>query len=165
MLYSKHAIRETAMLNKASWIVIGILVAAAAYELALALGAGSLGPQAGDNVPGAVAVRLVATLAIVVGAGLVLGSLSSQRASAALLAPAAACFVVPLYFTFDPYYAPTLRRYSDGGMFPPSWIVAVAAAAIVAGVLTWLVPRVGAPASALVLLALAFTALLIVGGH
>jgi hypothetical protein len=82
-----------------------------------------------------------------------------------LLAPAAACFVVPLYFTFDPYYAPSLRRYSDGGMFPPGWIVAVAAAAIVAGVLTWLVPRVGAPASALVLLALAFTAVLMVGGH
>jgi hypothetical protein len=153
------------MLNKASWIVIGVLVAAAAYELALALGAGSLGPEPGDNVAGATVVRLGATLVMVVGAGLVLGSLSSQRASAALLAPAAACFVVPLYFTFDPYYARTLRRYSVDGMLPPGWIVAVAASAIVAGVLTWLVSRVGAPASALVLLALAFTAVLMVGGH
>lgn len=151
------------MLNRAGWSVVGILLVAAAYELALALGAGSIGPEPGDDVPGATAVRLVAALAILAGAGLVGAKLTPPPA--ALLAPAAAFFVVPLYFTFDPYYAPTERRYSDGGMLPPSWIVAVALAGIVAGVLTWLFPRVGAWATIPVLLALAITAFFVVGGH
>ena len=150
------------MLSKVGWVTVGILVAAAAYELALALGAGSVGLEPGENVPGATAVRLVAVLAMLVGAGLVGAKL--RPTVAALLAPAAALFVVPFYFTFDPYYAPTERRYSDGGMFPLSWIVAVAVAGLVAGALTVLIPRlawVTIPA----LLVLAFTAVLMVGGH
>ncbi len=151
------------MLNKVGWVTVGILVAAAAYELALALGVGSVGLEPGENVPGATAVRLVAVLAMLVGVGLVVAKLRPQAAAA--LAPAAALFVVPLYFTFDPYYAPTERRYSDGGMFPPSWIVAVAIAGIVAGVLTRLFPRVGVWATIPALLLLAFTAVFVVGGH
>jgi len=151
------------MLNRAGWLVVGILIASAAYELALALGVGSVGPEPGENVPGATAVRLVAVVAMLAGTGLVLAKLRSPVE--ALLAPAAALFVVPFYFTFDPYYAPTERRYSDGGMFPLSWIVAVAVAGLVAGVLAWLFPRVGAWATIPALLVLAFTALLMVGGH
>ena len=151
------------MLSKVGWVTVGVLVAAAAYELALALGAGSIGPDPGEDVPGATAVRLVAVLAMLVGAGLVGAKL--RPTVAALLAPAAALFVVAFDFTFDPYYAPTERRYSDGGMSPLSWIVAVAAAGIVAGVLTRLFPRVGAWATIPALLLLAFTAVLVVGGH
>ena len=150
-------------LRPVGWLVIGTLMAAAAYELALALGAGSVGPQPGEDVPGATAIRVVAALAMFVGVGLVAAKLGPPVVE--LLAPAAVLFVVPLYFTFDPYYAPTERRYSDGGMLPPSWIVAVALAAIVAGVLTWLFPRVGAWATIPVLLALAITAFFVVGGH
>jgi hypothetical protein len=40
------------MLRWAGWLVIGTLVAAAGYEVALALGAGSLGPNPGDGVAG-----------------------------------------------------------------------------------------------------------------
>ena len=151
------------MLSKVGWVTVGVLVAAAAYELALALGAGSIGPDPGEDVPGATAVRVVAALAMLVGAGLVGAKL--RPTVAALLAPAAALFVVAFDFTFDPYNAPTERRYSDGGMFPLSWIVAVAAAGIVAGVLTRLFPRVGAWATIPALLLLAFTAVLVVGGH
>jgi hypothetical protein len=151
------------MLNRAGWSVVGILVAAAAYELALALGAGSSGPEAGDSVPGALAVRLVAVAAMFAGAGLMAANL--RWPAAALLAPAAALFVVPLYFTFDPYYAPMERRFSDGGFFPLSWIVAVAVAGVVAGAVTALFPRAGAWATIPVLLVLAFTATFVVGGH
>jgi hypothetical protein len=151
------------MLTRAGWVLVGVLVAASAYELALALGAGSIGPDPGEDVPGATAVRVVAVLAMLAGAGLVGTKL--RPSVAALLAPAAALFVVPLYFTFDPYYAPTERRYSDGGMLPPSWIVTVAVAGIVAGVLTRLFPRVGAWATIPALLLLAFTAIFVVGGH
>jgi hypothetical protein len=151
------------MLNRAGWLVVGVLVVAAAYELALALGAGSVGPEPGDGVPGATAVRLVAALAMLVGAGLVGAKLRSP--AAALLAPAAALFVVPFYFTFDSYYAPTERRYSDDGMFPPAWIVAVAVAGLVAGVLTALFPRLGPWVTVPTLIVLAITAFIMVGGH
>ena len=151
------------MLNRAGWSVVGILVAAAAYELALALGAGSIGSEPGGNVPGATVVRVVGVFAMVVGAGLVVAKLRSP--AAALLAPAAALFVVPLYFTFDPYYAPTERRYSVDGMFPPAWIVAVALAGLVAGVVTWRFPRAGVWATIPALLVLAITAMFVVGGH
>ena len=151
------------MLNRVAWVVVGILVAAAAYELALALGAGSLGPEPGDGVPGAVAVRLVAAGAMLVGAGLMVANLRSL--TAALLAPAAALFVVPLYLTFDPYYAPTEQRYSVDGMFPPAWIVAAALAGLVAGALTWLFPRAAAWVTIPALLVLALTAFFMVGGH
>jgi hypothetical protein len=143
--------------------VVGILVGASAYELALALGAGSLGPEPGEGVPGATAVRIVAVVAMLVGVGLVAAKLTPRVA--ALLAPAASLFVVPLSLTFDPYYAPTARRYSDGGMFPLSWIVAVAVAGLVAGALTVLIPRLGAWVTIPALLVLAFTAVLMVGGH
>jgi drug/metabolite transporter (DMT)-like permease len=143
--------------------LVWVLVAASAYELALALGAGSIGPDPGEDVPGATALRVVGVLAMLAGAGLVGAKL--RPSVAALLAPAAALFVVPFYFTFDPYYAPTERRYSDDGMFPLSWIVAVAAAGLVAGILTRLFPRVGAWATIPALLVLAFTAFLMVGGH
>jgi drug/metabolite transporter (DMT)-like permease len=106
---------------------------------------------------------VVAVLAMLVGAGLVAAKLRSP--AAALLAPAAALFVVPLYFTFDPYYAPTERRYSDGGMLPLSWIVAVAVVGLAAGALTLLFPRAAAWATIPALLVLAFTAVLVVGGH
>jgi hypothetical protein len=151
------------MLNKAGWLVVGILVAASAYELALALGVGSVGSEPGQDVPGADAVRFVAVLAMLAGVGLVAAKLKPPVA--ALLAPAAALFVVPLYFTFDPYYAPTAQRYSDGGMLPPGWIVAVAVAGLLAGALTWLFPRAEALATIPALLALAFTAVFVVGGH
>jgi hypothetical protein len=163
MLYAEGTPEEATMLNRAGWSVVGILVAAAAYELALALGAGSLGPEPGDGVPGALAVRLVGMAAMFVGAGLMAANL--RWPAAALLAPAAALFVVPLYFTFDPYYAPTEQRFSDSGFFPLSWIVAVAVAGVAAGALTALFPRVGAWATIPVLLVLALTALFVVGGH
>jgi hypothetical protein len=151
------------MLNRAGWLVVGILVAAAAYELALALGAGSLGPEPGDGVPRSLVVRLVAVAAMFAGAGLMAANL--RWPAAALLGPAAALFVVPLYFTFDPYYAPTERRFSEGGLLPPSWIVTVAVAGLAAGALTALFPRAGAWVTIPALLALAFTGLFVVGGQ
>jgi len=106
---------------------------------------------------------VVAALAMFVGVGLVAAKLGPPVV--ALLAPAAVLFVVPLYFTFDPYYAPTERRYSDGGIFPMGWIAAVAVVGLVAGVLTALFPRLAVWATIPALLVLAFTAFFVVGGH
>ena len=47
--------------------------------------------------------------------------------------------------SYDSYYSPTLRRYADGGAVETAWDSSfVAAAVLVAGVLTWRLPRTGA---------------------
>jgi len=142
------------MLRRVGWLVIGTLVAAAAYELALAL-RHQISPH-GEGF-----VLLIALVAMLVGAVLVFRGVGP----AGLFAPAAAFFVTARFYTGDPYYRPTFRAYGDGGMFPLSWVVAVAVAGMVAGALTQLWPRVGAWATALALLVLAFTAVVMVGGH
>ena len=74
------------MLRWSGWLVVVTLVSAAAYEFALALGAGSLGPEPGDGVAGSGIVRGVALLAMLVAA--VLGTIpGSRRWPAALFGP------------------------------------------------------------------------------
>jgi hypothetical protein len=144
------------MIRWAGWLVVGILVAAAAYELALALGAGSVGPEPGDEVAGSTVVQPIALLAMVAAAGL--APLPGLRPwPAALYAPVAAAYLVAFYFTYDPYFAPTLRRYSEGDV-AGRWIVVVAVVAVANGVLTRLQPRIGRyTTSAVVLFVLVMT--------
>jgi len=129
------------MIRSAGWVVVGTLLAASAYELALALGAGSIGPLPGENVAGAGVVLVIALLAMLTCAVLALFR-GSYPWPAALFAPAAAAFVVPFFFTYDPYYAPTLRRYSEGGV-SAAGLVVIAVIAVGSGVMTWLQPRIG----------------------
>ena len=69
------------------------------------------------------------------------------------------------FYTYDPYYAPTLRRYADGGFFAPAWIYGVAAAAGACGLVAARRPAVGAPAVGLAVL-LCFVTFLFTGtGH
>ena len=146
------------MLRSLGWLVVGTLVAAAAYELALALGAGSIGPRPGGGVTGSGVVQAVAPLTMLAGAALA-PSLGLRPWPAALFAPAAAAYLVAFFFTYDPYFAPSLRRYSDGNV-GASWIAAVAAAAVANGVLTRLQPRLGRfTTSAVVFVVLVTTAL------
>src|SRR4029079_2734792 len=103
------SIRST--LRPAGWLVIGTLLVAAGYELALALGAGSVGPEPGDGVAGRGGIDLVvllAQLAMVASFGLVFAFSTYPWRGAALLAPSAAAYLVA--FTYDPYFAPELRR-------------------------------------------------------
>jgi hypothetical protein len=151
------------MVRWAGWLVVGTLVAAAAYELALALGAGSVGPDPGDDVAGAMVVRVVGLFAMIAAAGL--APLSSVRPGpVALFTPAAAAFLVAFYFTYDPYYAPTLRRYSEGNV-GWGWIAVVAVVALANGVFTRLRPRIGRYTTSAVLLVLALTLVLAADGH
>jgi hypothetical protein len=151
------------MFRWAGWLLVGILVAAAAYELALALGAGSVGPAPGDDVAGSGVVEAVALIAMLVAAAL--GFLSGQRPwPAALFAPAAAAFLVAFYFTYDPYFAPQLRRYSDGNA-GAGWIAGVSAVAVADGVLTLLRPRLGRGMTSAVLLLVFLTTVFAGDGH
>jgi hypothetical protein len=151
------------MIRWLGWAVTGTLFAAAAYELALALGAGSIGPEPGNGVAGSGVVQIVAVLSMVAAA--VLAPLADMRPwPTALFAPAAAGYLVAFYFTYDPYFAPQLYRYSEGNV-AGGWIALVAAVAFANGVLTRLQPRIGRYTTSAVVLLVLVTTVLAGDGH
>ena len=148
-------------------LILAVLVAGAAYETAVALGWISLGTQPGDGPPFEALVLVAALIAMLVGA-LVSFALSTEgRCSTfvALFGAAAGAFVVARFHGFDPYYLPTLRRYSDAGMFSPTWVYAVAGLGLLASLLCFARPRVGLVLSGAVLLVCLFTSIFLGGGH
>jgi hypothetical protein len=146
------------------WAVTGTLFAAAAYELALALGAGSPGAEPGDGVAGSGVVQLVAVLSMVAAA--VLAPFADVRPwPAALFASAAAAFLVAFFFTYDPYFAPDLRRYSEDGAVAGRWIAVVAVVALGNGVLTRLQPWIGRFTTSGVLFVVVLTTVFAGNGH
>jgi hypothetical protein len=148
-------------------LILAALAAAAAYETAVALGWISLGTQPGDGPPFEGLVLVAALIAMLVGA-LVSFALSTEgRCSTfvALFAAAAGAFVVARFHGFDPYYLPTLRRYSDGGIFPPAWVYTVAGLGLLASFLCFARPRAGLVLSGAVLFVCAFTSTFLGTGH
>jgi hypothetical protein len=151
----------------ATLLILAVLAAAAAYETAVALGWISLGTQPGDRPPFEALVLVAALLAMLVGA-LVSFALSTEgrcSTSVALFGAAAGAFVVARFHGFDPYYLPTLRRYSDAGMFSPAWVYTVAGLGLLASFLCFARPQVGLVLSGAVLLVCLFTSIFLGGGH
>jgi len=139
-----------------------MLGAAAVYEVAVALEAFSAGSR--DDL-----AILVALVALFVGAGTSLVHACLVRVEVAmawlLLAPVGAGFVVARWYSFDPYYAPTLRRRSEDGFVSGVWIVALVGMALGAAALTRLFPRAGAIVTGVVLVLCAITAVAVGLGH
>jgi sulfite exporter TauE/SafE len=147
-------------------LTLGVLVGASLYEALVALGVIELGSQPGEGPRGEQAVALIAVCAMLVAAGLALvAALGARVPFVALLPPAAAAFLVARFYTFDPYYLPALRRFSDDGMLPPGLVYGMVALAIGAGLLTRVNRRLGAALSVPVILACALFAQVVVGGH
>ena len=150
------------MLRTLTWVAAAALMAGAAFELALALGASGVGPKPGDEAPGQVIVATVMALAFLVG--FFAATLGRDRA-AALLAPAAGLLVTASFYTYDPYYAPTQRRYSDGGVLSPAWIFVVLGLSLAVGLFTWRRPRSGGPVTSAMLVICGITGLVAGTGH
>lgn len=146
-------------------LVAIVLACATGYEVAAALGWIPIGSVPGEGPAGGGAVFVAAVSALLVGSG----ALASAPGSEARLAPVvdltAAAFVVARFYTFDPYYAPTLRRMSDAGFVAGSWVVMLVAAALVAAVVSIFRPRIGMRAGAVVSLLCALTAVAEGAGH
>ena len=142
-----------------------VLSAGAAYESAIALGWIALGDIPGEDASGRGVVLAAALTALLIGSSILAVGSPGITGAAALTELAATGFVVARFLSFDPYYAPTLRRMSDGGLVPSSWLVAVVAAALAAVVLLRLRPRAGLIVGAGVLLLCALTAVAESGGH
>jgi hypothetical protein len=149
--------------------ILAVLAAATAYEAAVALGWLAVGPEPGQAPTGNGLVLGAAVLALVAGAGLCVVHAwrppPQVDALGSLLAPAAAAFVLARFYTYDPYYAPTLRRMSDDGLVADAWVYLLVGLALLAALLVRVRPRAGLVATVLVLLLGAFTALAEGAGH
>jgi hypothetical protein len=150
------------MRRTATLAVTAVLLAGAAYELALALGAAKPGPLPGDEAAGGTIVTPVLAAAAVIGILLAAGMRDRVVAG---LAPAAGLLLVAGYYTYDPYYVPVLRRYSDGGAAAPSAVFTVFALTAVSGVVAVRWPRMGGPLTAFALFVCGFTAVIAGDGH
>jgi hypothetical protein len=149
-------------------VVLAVLVAATAYEAAIALEVVSAGDEPGEELFGR-GLAFGAALLTLLGAAFWLAVLAARPSppADALLASidlAAAAFLVARFYSFDPYFAPTLRRFSEGGVAAP-WVFAVVALALVAALLVRIRPRVGLGLTAPVLVLLALTAFATGLGH
>jgi hypothetical protein len=151
------------------WCVPAILFAAAAYELTLLVDLwGSYDGSARDAfVDFGETVATVAYLTMLVASvGAFVNALNPRPTWAvALFAPAGAAFVATRFYMYDPYYLPSLRRFSDDGSGETTWILGLLAAALVLCFLTRLMPRVGSIATAPFLFVLVMASLLASAGH
>ena len=104
-------------------------------------------------------VAWVAGITMLVGSALALihAIRPRQPLAVALFAPAAAAVVTARFYTYDPYYLPTLQRYSEQGGVLEAWILGMLAMAILVGVATRRRPRGGSIATAFMLLLLFLT--------
>jgi hypothetical protein len=143
-------------------VVVAVLVASTAYEALAAANVLEPGSQSGYGPVGWTEAEVAALVALVSGA-IALGARIRSRL-APLLPLAGAAFVVARFYSFDPYYAPALRRMSDGGLVAPGLIYALIAVAIVVAALMTRWPA-AAPAGALLLVVSAVVALAEDAGH
>lgn len=134
--------------------MVATLLAAAAYELVLAL-------RRTPSPSGAGALLVVGLVAMLFGGALVFARVSPVG----LYAPVAGLFVTARFYTGDAYYGTSFRSYADGGIFPPAWIFVLLGAAVAAGLTTHLWRRSMPIESEAVLVLLMFTALFMGTGH
>jgi hypothetical protein len=135
--------------------VLAVILGATVYELLVALHVIELGSLPGEGPPGASIAGWLAAGGLLAAALLSTALAWAGRAPAlaALLAPAAGAFLLAYFHTFDPYYLPTLMRYSDRDFVQPALVYALVAAAFAAGLVTFLRRRPGLVLSVPVILA------------
>ena len=144
-------------------IVLAVLVACTAYEVADAANLLKSGSESGYGPAGSAEVEIAALVALIVGT-IALGVAGSRAHLAPLVPLAAVAFVVARFYSFDPYYAPTLRRMSDGGLVAPGLIYLLIVAAVVVAALMTKWPS-AAPLGAALLVFSALLALVEGAGH
>jgi hypothetical protein len=131
-----------------------------------------LGPQPGDAPAGAAVIVPLALLALLLVGGLLLAAAMGGRAwngwgrlTVPAAGAAAAAFLVARFYSYDPYYAPYLRRMSEDGLVAGRWIAFLVAATLVSGLLVRRWPRVASAGTALGMWAIALTAAVAGLGH
>jgi hypothetical protein len=147
-------------------IVALALLGAAVYEAAIALEWIQMGEEPGEEAAGQAVVTLLAFGALLVGfvvsAFAAIGS--GSRRLAFLVPLAAAAYLFAHYYAFDPYYLPTLRRFTESGV-SATWIYGVATAGVVVAALIGFRIRAGLALTPLLLLVCAASVLGLGIGH
>lgn len=181
-------VQSPAAPRRASWLLraaviagVVLVLAGAAYEAAVALGLVDLGTLPGEDAPGrgtltsAVFLALLAGALVLAIAGLAGGSPDdggtghgSRRLLAlpetAAVPLAAAAFFVAHHFSYDAYYAPTLRRFSVNLPVGLAVCVAIGGVLVAAGLRGRLTARPSALAGSALLLVI-LVGLVAGGGH
>jgi hypothetical protein len=129
-----------------AWTIVAYLLAAAVFELVLAL-------RHTPSPDGEWVIRFVALIAMLVGAVLVY----RNGGAAALIAPAAALFVTARFYTGDPYYKPDFQSYAEGNS--PVWAFVLLGLAFLAAATTLFWRRTAGVESVAVLVLLLFPAM------
>jgi hypothetical protein len=142
--------------NVLTALVLGALAFAAVVEVLDAAGVVVPSGVSGEDPVLVAAAVYVGLAACVIGAGAVVLGPSWARAIPLL----AAAFLFARFESYDAYYAPTLRRMSDGGLLSPWWVAFVCAAALAATLV-----RRGRSVAPAVLLVIALTGLIADAGH
>jgi hypothetical protein len=114
------------------WIAACVLLAGAAHQAGAALGWLTIGPEPGQQAPGqALFVGSALLVLVLLGFALPLAAGVGLRVPAApAIAIGAGLLAAAHFYSFDAYYAPSLRRLSDGGLLPGTWILVVVACAL-----------------------------------
>jgi hypothetical protein len=115
------------------WIAVCALAAGAAHQAATALGWIAIGTVPGAWEPGHFLFLISLLVLLILCPALLAAAAVDHRVGGAPAIPLAAASVLVAHFeSFDAYYAPTLRRMSDGGGVAGSCVTLVVACAIVA---------------------------------
>ena len=150
------------------WALIAVLLGAAVYELVLmAWGSYPRGLEPGEHVNGEATVAQIAYVVMLLAAAVAAGDALGPRlpAAVALFVPAATAFSIARFYTYDPYYFPTLRRYSDDrpGAFQALFVMI--SLSLAAALLTRRWPRIGSAVTAAALPVVLFVSLILSDGH
>jgi hypothetical protein len=142
-------------------VVLVALAAAIVYETLVALRVVELGSLPGEGPPGAELMGFVAAIGLLAAAVLSALLVATDRAVpalSALLAPAAGGFLLTRFYSFDPYYLPSLIRYSERDFVPPVVVFVLVGLSFAAGLVTLQRRRPGLALSVPSILASAVTA-------
>jgi len=127
-----------------------------------------MGSEPGEDARGQVVVTIAALVALVLGAGAAVVAARRDRAPgslAAVLVPvSAAAYMAAHFYAFDPYYLPTLRRFTQSGV-SPVWLYGVVAGAVLVALLIRIRPRPGLALAPVVLIVCAATVVGMGIGH
>ena len=148
-------------------LIVTVLLAATAHQAACALQVIEPSEVPGRSAPGNELAVVAGLLSLAAAAVLAFVYALGQRADtlAGALAPVGAAFVMARFYTFDAYYAPGLRRISDGDMVSMTWMLGLIAASLLAAVCVWRWPAAGLMFSGLVLVLCGFTVFGQAAGH
>jgi hypothetical protein len=115
-----------------AWLAAAVVAAGAAQQAATALEWLSIGRVPGAWEPGHFLLIVALLVLVILGPALLAAAALDHRVRAApAIAVAAAALTVARFESFDAYYAPTLRRMSDG-VVSATWVAAVVACAVAA---------------------------------